>query len=115
MILYLTLFVTIAVIMFCFSGKKNDGLAFFTGLLALISSLMTAYVLGTGNLLFLRLDDNAIYERVVAKEVDGKVVAILRKQNGNLFACELKKLPPPIFKMTDNENDPYQPYPPNPK
>lgn len=64
-------------------------------------------VLNQGN-----LKTNAIYETVVAKEDSGKVVAILREQDGELRAYELKKLPPPVFKAVKDKDNPYQPYPP---
>ncbi len=62
------------------------------------------------------LKTNAIYEvvsaGVVTQDKETKVAVILKKQNGDLVAYLLDRMPPKIFKKTKDPNNPYQAYPP---
>ena len=82
------------------------------GLAFLVMGSTLMYYSGTGELSMERLKTNSVYEVLSSAQDKGKYAVILREQDGHLAAYLLDKNPPNVFKAVDNENDPYQLFPP---
>lgn len=68
--------------------------------------------MGTGVLCNLRLPRNEIFATIGSALLDdGKFTVILRSRDGTVYAYKLAEIPPPFFKVTDNNT--YTSYPPS--
>jgi len=80
----------------------------FLGVTNFIGAMLCAWLLGFGQLLDetkSSLKPGTVYETVAQGEAEGKTVAILKTEVGNLFAYVLQNRPPKFFMVSGTDKD----------
>ena len=95
---------------------KPDNIRFLGNILATVITTLTLILLviigkyvGAGSLRTADFEKNEIYETLGNAPLVNTFAVIVRSRDGKILAYELKTIPPPVFKASDNNT--YKPYP----